>query len=132
MAKTGCKIMGAILILAGVAGFFAPDLLGLHLTPAHNIIHLLTGALASYFGFAGTSKAAHLFSRICGVIYLLVGILGFITPEATEKMFQIHDSTGSTNLTPDNVALLLVGAVFLIVSSLYESRSRTMIKLNLS
>jgi hypothetical protein len=132
MAKTSCKILGALLILAGVAGFFVPNLLGLHLTPAHNLIHILTGALAAYFGFAGTSKAAHLFSRVGGVIYLLVGALGFIAPEVTEKIFQIHDSTGDTNLTPDNVALLLVGGVFLIISFLYESRPRTLIKLNLS
>ena len=131
MAKTGCRYLGALLILAGMVGSFAPNLLGLHLTPAHNIIHLLTGALSFYFGFGGTSKAAHLFSRICGVSYLFGGILGFITPEVIEKIFQVHALTGSANLIPDNVALLLVGAAFLIVSSLSESRRPTMIKLNL-
>ena len=32
----------------------APNLLGAHLTPAHNVVHIVSGAIALYFGFAGT------------------------------------------------------------------------------
>jgi uncharacterized membrane protein HdeD (DUF308 family) len=120
MAKNACKILGVILILAGIVGLFFHNLLGMHLTPAHNIFHLVTGALALYFGFARTSEAAHLFSRITGVIYLLVGILGFIAPGVFERMLQIHTTTESVNLVPDNIVHLLVGAIFSIFGFLRE------------
>ncbi|MCI0337754.1 MAG: DUF4383 domain-containing protein [Acidobacteria bacterium] len=120
MAKTACKILGVVLILVGIVGFFAHNLLGLHLTLVHNIIHLLSGAIALYFGFVGTSEAAHTFSRIIGVIYLLVGIVGFITPGVIEKIFQTQATTESLNLIPDNIVHLLVGALFLIVGFLRE------------
>ena len=62
MAKTVCKILGVVFLLVGVCGFVAPHLLGAHLSPAHNVVHLVSGALALYFGFAGTFSAAKMFS----------------------------------------------------------------------
>ena len=121
MAKTACKILGVILILVGIIGLFVHTLLGMHLTPAHNILHLVTGALALYFGFTGTSEATHMFCRVIGVIYLLVGILGFIAPGVVERMLQIHTMTESVNLIPDNIVHLLVGAIFSIVGFLRET-----------
>ena len=47
MAKTVCKIMGVVFLLVGIAGFAAPHLLGAHLTPAHNLVHLASGAVGS-------------------------------------------------------------------------------------
>jgi hypothetical protein len=120
MAKTACKILGAVLVLAGIAGFFSHYLLGMHLTPVHNFIHLLIGALALYFGFAETSGAAHMVSRILGLIYLLVGIAGFITPGLIERAYQIQTTTGSVNLVPDNIFHLGLGVAFTIVGFLRE------------
>jgi len=52
MAKTVCKILGVVLLLVGVVGFAAPGLLGAHLNMAHNVVHIVSGAIALYFGFA--------------------------------------------------------------------------------
>jgi hypothetical protein len=120
MAKTACKILGAVLVLVGTIGFFSHNLLGMHLTPFHNFIHLMTGALALYFGLVDPSDVAHMFSRIFGVIYLLVGIIGFFTPGVIEKIFQIQTTTGSVNLAPDNIVHLVLGAVFSIVGFMRE------------
>ena len=46
MAKTLCKILGVVLLIVGLSGFAAPNLLGMHLTPIHNIVHLVTAAIA--------------------------------------------------------------------------------------
>jgi len=54
MAKTVCKILGVVFLLVGVVGFVAPTLLGAHLSPAHNAVHIVSGVIALYFGFAGT------------------------------------------------------------------------------
>ena len=70
MAKTICTILGIGFILVGIAGFVAPRLLGAHLTLAHNIVHLVSGAIALYLGVAGTLAGARMFSIVFGVVYL--------------------------------------------------------------
>jgi hypothetical protein len=118
MAKTLCKILGIVLALVGIAGFLKHDLLGTHLTTIHNIVHLLTAAVALYFGFYGSDSGARAFCQVFGVIYLLLGIVGFIAPNIVANIIQSDSVTGSENLTPDNIVHLLLGAVFLIVGLL--------------
>jgi hypothetical protein len=74
---------GVVFLLVGVFGF-VPGLtpnghfLGIfHVNPAHNIIHLLTGAVALFCGLR-SGYAAQLFFRVFGVVYGLVAILGFV------------------------------------------------------
>src|SRR5215813_14508444 len=76
MAKTVCKILGVIFLLVGVCGFALPHLLGAHLSPAHNLVHIVSGIIALYFGFAGTYSGAKTFCLVFGVVYLALGILG--------------------------------------------------------
>lgn len=95
MAKTICKLIGVAFLLAGIAGFVAPHLLGFHLSMAHNLIHIVSGILALYFGFAGSLSGARGFALAFGAVYLLLGIVGFIM-----------GSPGASNIpkmeTPDN------------------------------
>jgi hypothetical protein len=102
MAKTYCKILGVAMLLAGVLGFVTPHLLGFHLTPVHNLIHLATGAIASYLGFAGTYGASQNFCRIFGVVYGLVAVLGFVAPGLLATILG-HPGLGSGDLMPDNL-----------------------------
>lgn len=76
MAKTVCKILGVVFLLVGVIGFAKSDLLGAHLTLPHNVVHLVSGVIALYFGFAGSLSGAKAFSLVFGVVYLALGILG--------------------------------------------------------
>jgi len=53
MAKTVAKLLGVILLLVGVLGFtHLLDSLGAHLSPVHNLIHIVSGVIALYFGLA--------------------------------------------------------------------------------
>jgi Domain of unknown function (DUF4383) len=122
MAKTLCKILGVVLVLVGIAGFLKHDLLGLHLTTIHNIVHLLTAAIALYFGFYGSDATARAFCQIFGAIYLILGIVGFVAPDVVANVIQSHTATGGENLTLDNIVHLLLGAVFLIVGLLREPK----------
>lgn len=106
MAKTVAKIMGVVLLLVGVLGFtHVLDSLGAHLNPAHNLVHILSGVIALYFGFAGSLSGAKGFCIIFGLVYLLLGILGL--------------SMGDLNIGPlmlgkvDHGIHLIVGAIFL-------------------
>lgn len=77
MAKTYATVVGAILLLLGIAGFFMKDLGGIvQFVPAHNIFHIATGVLGLYSGIRG-KKLPIAFSRVFGIAYTAVAILGF-------------------------------------------------------
>lgn len=78
MAKTVCKVMGVVFLLGGLAGFAAPNLLNLHLTPAHNVVHIVSGVIALYFGFAGSLSGAKGFCLVFGFVYLVLGLIGMV------------------------------------------------------
>jgi Domain of unknown function (DUF4383) len=110
MAKTVCKVLGVVFLLVGAAGFAAPTLLGAHLTPAHNAVHILSGVIALYFGFAGTLSAAKAFSLVFGVVYLALGILGLALGTGVDKMWMV----GPLELGQvDHGIHILLGVVFL-------------------
>ena len=89
MAKTVCKILGVLLLIVGICGFVKPNLLGAHLNTPHNVVHIVSGAIALYFGFAGTLSNAKVFSLIFGVVYLALGILGLVRGAGAEKMWAL-------------------------------------------
>jgi Domain of unknown function (DUF4383) len=108
MAKTYCKILGVAMLLAGVLGFVMPRLLGFHLTPVHNVIHLVTGALAAYLGFGGSSYgAAQTFCRVFGVVYGLVALLGFVAPGVLSTILG-HPGLTAGDLMADNLFHVVV------------------------
>lgn len=118
MAKTLCKVAGFLFLIVGLAGFAQPNLMGFHLTPIHNIIHILTGAIALYMGFAATYDAARTFCLIFGVVYLLLGILGFVAPDVVAGVIGHPTPVPAGALTPDNAFHLVVGILFLAVGAM--------------
>ena len=115
MAKTLCKILGIVFLLAGLIGFAMPNMMGMHLSTVHNVVHLLTAALALYFGFVATPSAARTFSIVFGAVYLLIGLLGFIAPAIVSNILQTHHVAGAdTSLAMDNVLHILLGGLFLV------------------
>jgi hypothetical protein len=89
MAKTVCKILGVVFVLVGLCGFAAPTLLGAHLSPAHNVVHIVSGIIALYLGFAGTLSAAKTFALVFGVVYLALGVLGLALGAGEERMWMV-------------------------------------------
>lgn len=78
MAKVYAQVVGIVLLLVGIVGLFSARLLGTQTTVVHNLIHLVSGAIGAYTGFAGSGYRQ--FAQIFGVVYTLVGIIGFVTP----------------------------------------------------
>ncbi len=120
MAKTLCKIVGLVLLIAGVCGFFSRNLMGMHLTNVHNVVHIASGALALYFGFAGSAGGARSFCLLFGLVYALLGVLGFIQPGFVASVLQAHEEAGapSPTMAMDSIVHLLVGGVFLVAGLL--------------
>ncbi len=69
--------IGIALLVIGFAGVLMPQLFGMHLSMLHNLIHLMTGVFAVWFGASRPSRAFN-FTLVMGTVYSLVGITGFI------------------------------------------------------
>ena len=114
MAKTICKLLGVVFLLVGLIGFVKPDLLGAHLTLAHNLVHIVSGIIALYFGFAGTLSGARGFCLAFGAVYLLLGVVGFIMGDAAnDRMLNLIPNQLMLG-TRDHAIHILLGVLFLI------------------
>ena len=82
MARNACKLLGLVLLLVGILGFTnLLHSLGAHVGPndaSHNLIHIVSGVLALYLGFAGSPSGARTFCLIFGVVYLALGAYGLV------------------------------------------------------
>ena len=113
MANRIATILGIVFLLVGVAGFVMPGVLGMHLSLAHNIIHLVSGAISLYLGLKGTPQAAKTFCIVFGAVYLLLGIAGFVPGSGEGRMLTVLP--GQLELgTVDHVIHVIFGALFLI------------------
>jgi uncharacterized membrane protein HdeD (DUF308 family) len=121
-------ILGVVFLVVGIAGFFAPHLGGAHLSVAHNIIHLVSGVLAIYFGTAGSYSGARAFSFVFGAVYGLLGVAGFIAGAGSERMLNVIP--GQLELgTADHILHVALGIIFLILGfaarPIYHSSDQT-------
>jgi uncharacterized protein DUF4383 len=110
MAKTVCKILGVVFLLVGIIGFVNPNALGAHLGNVHNVVHIVSGAIALYLGFAGTLAAAKTFALVFGVVYLGLGVLGLAMGTGPDRMWML----GPLHFGQvDHGIHILLGVVFL-------------------
>ncbi|MBI2439198.1 MAG: DUF4383 domain-containing protein [Candidatus Moranbacteria bacterium] len=79
MEKNIITILGVVFLVVGVLGFFNDPLLGVFdVDTVHNIIHLLSGALALVVVGMG-AEALRMYAKIFGAVYGVVGAVGFLT-----------------------------------------------------
>lgn len=113
MAKTIATLVGAVFILIGLCGFAVPNLLGAHLGTSHNIIHLVSGAISLYLGLKGTLAQARTFCLVFGIVYALLGVVGFLMGTGEHRMLDIN-ALGLMLGTVDHIIHLVIGALYLI------------------
>ncbi|MBV9452943.1 MAG: hypothetical protein JOZ19_02285 [Rubrobacter sp.] len=103
--------MGVLLILVGLAGLVLGDqlLLGiLIITIPRHLAHLLTGGLLAYLGFGQADEGLARTALVAlGVVYLLVGMLGFVLSALLGL---------SSYGVEDNIIQVLVGILSLAVA----------------
>jgi hypothetical protein len=132
MAKTVATLLGAAFILVGLVGFIAPGAMGFHLSLAHTVIHLVSGAIALYLGLKGTLAQARLFCIVFGAVYALLGIVGFLAGSpgspsgshpgpADDRLLKVIPGVLELG-TPDHILHILIGAIFLIAGLMTKAR----------
>ena len=76
LANRIATILGIGFIVVGVLGFIVPDILGMHLSVAHSVVHLVSGVLATFIGLKGSPSAAKTFCLVFGLVYMGLGVAG--------------------------------------------------------
>ena len=121
--RTYAQVVGVVLLLLGVLGLLLGDglLLGLvNIDIVEDIIHLITGGLLAYVGFGQRDEGvARSVVSVLSVIYLLVGLLGFVVPDMLGLLQ--HGYTVGDNLV--HLALGILGLVAVFASG--RSGART-------
>ena len=103
-------IFGIVLLVVGILGFVPAIasgglLLGIfQVDSLHNVIHLLSGALA--IGAAiGAASYARLYFQVFGVVYALVAVVGFVQSDTVLGLIGVNMA--------DNALHVLIAAVAL-------------------
>ncbi len=115
------RILGIVLLVVGVLGLLLGNMLfGLFNSDLlEDIIHIGSGALMAYVGFALLDNGlARTLVGGLGVVYLLVGLLGFVAP----NLFGLIP-TGYT--LADNLLHLALGILGIVVGFLLPRSTAT-------
>lgn len=120
-----CLYLGVFLIIAGLGGVVVPGFLGMHLSLAHNIIHLASGALGIWSGYAEDAKKSYVYCFSFGVLFGVLGLVGFVfgTPgfpsvgnlESEDYLLRIIPDVLEVG-TVDHFFHLSLGAILLVSS----------------
>lgn len=83
-AKTAAILIGLIFIAVGLLGFVDNPIVGasekaiFHADTTHNVVHIVSGVLFVLIALAAPGAAAG-FLMFFGIIYLAIGVIGFVT-----------------------------------------------------
>jgi hypothetical protein len=117
-----CIILGTVFIFAGLVGVLLPGFLGMHLSVAHNFIHLISGGIAFACAFTENPKVAYGYCVLFGVIYGLIGVAGFLIGQpgypavgflqADQNLFRVIPNILELG-TMDHIVHLILGSAAL-------------------
>ncbi len=99
-------LLGIVLLLVGIVGFFMNPVVLFAVNPLHNIVHLASGATAVIAASMGY-RASRMYLIVFGIVYGLVTIVGFLGVQPIINLLNINPA--------DNVLHLLIAATCLIV-----------------
>ena len=107
LVKPVTGILGLVLTIVGIAGFFTDGmLLMFQVDTVHNIVHLASGLVALY-SFNASQSASRMYLIVFGLVYAVVTVLGFWMGGDILGLFMVNAA--------DNYLHLAIAAVSLIV-----------------
>ncbi len=121
LARKYAQYLGIVLLLLAFIGFILGDnpLLGvLNIDIQEDIIHLLSGAILLYVGFNKSEPTAANVAGALGLIYLIIGFTGFVTPDLIGILQHEYSLL-------DNLIHISIGIMSVIVYKLSSSKTHT-------
>ncbi len=107
LVKPLTGILGIVLLLVGIAGFFVPGmLLFFEVDTVHNVVHIASG-LVGLFAFNSSQSSSRLFLIVFGLVYGVVTVVGFAMGGDILGLFHVNDA--------DNYLHLAISAACLVV-----------------
>ncbi|MEK7330831.1 MAG: DUF4383 domain-containing protein [Candidatus Eisenbacteria bacterium] len=112
MSRNFAMLLGVVLLVVGIWGWatggHAHNLMCFGVNMNHNLVHLLSGALA--LGCAlGSGRYARLYLMVFGTVYGLVAVLGFLSVGTVVEMLNLNMA--------DNLLHIAIAAACLWVGS---------------
>lgn len=113
-SKAAALLIGVVFIAVGLLGFIVNPIIGtspdaiFHADATHNYVHIVSGALFILVTLMSPRSAAG-FMKLFGVVYLLIGILGFINTgsEGMGKVLGFLHVNGADNYLHIGLGLLI-------------------------
>ena len=107
LVKPLTGILGLVLVIVGIAGFFVPGmLLMFEVDTIHNVVHLASG-LIGLFAFNSSQSYSRMYLIIFGLVYGVVTVVGFAMGGDILGLFHVNDA--------DNYLHLAIAAACLVV-----------------
>jgi hypothetical protein len=107
LVKPVTGLLGLVLTILGIAGFFTSGMLfGFQVDTIHNIVHLVSG-LVGLYAFNASQSSSRTYLIVFGLIYALVTVIGFAMGGDILGLFMVNGA--------DNYLHLVIAAVALIV-----------------
>ncbi len=107
LVKPVTWLLGVVLLLVGILGFFMTPILGLFdVNTLHNIVHVASGAVGLIVASMSFS-ASRMYLIVFGLVYAVVAVAGFINLEPVVSMLVLNP--------PDNFLHVAIAAVCLII-----------------
>jgi hypothetical protein len=90
LVKQFAMVLGVVLLLVGVVGFFTGDMLIIfQVSPLHNVVHILSGVVGLAAAGMGASYA-RLYLIVFGIVYALVTVIGFVNGGDILGLFAVN------------------------------------------
>ncbi|MDD3896701.1 MAG: DUF4383 domain-containing protein [Candidatus Peribacteraceae bacterium] len=99
-------VFSAIGIIAGVAGFFVSDIIGIETNPVGNVLYILVGIFG--INASGSYAKARWFLILASLLFGILAILGF----AQGTIFRYYATSQPENVLHAIVALVLLTVAF--------------------
>lgn len=108
LTKSVTWILGIVLVLVGIAGFFMNPVLIFEVDTVHNIVHLLSGVIALAAASSG-ERYSRMFLIVFGLVYGLVAVIGFVNGGDILGLFHGNDAD---NYLHTAIAVVCLGVGF--------------------
>jgi len=104
--KLTAKLFGILAIIAGIAGFFITNMLGMEMNPIRNVLFVVIGMLG--INMSATYGKARLFLMVFGLLFGVIAIMSLITGSGPHALYPMSGNDSYVHLIV-SIVLLVVG-----------------------